>query len=59
MQLQVKLQKTVQLTSLEKNKQKRTYRLTYLEVLNCYIFNGDKLRNKVPLVYLRVSTIKR
>ena len=52
MQLQVKLQKTVELTSLEENKQKRTYRLTYLEVPNCYTFNGDKLRNKMPLVYL-------
>ena len=32
MQLQIKLQKTAEITYLEKNKQKTSYRLIYLEV---------------------------
>ena len=50
-QLELKLQKTVELTYLEANKQQTTYHLTYSEVSKCYVFSGDKLRNKMPLVY--------
>ena len=49
MQLQLKPQKTVELTCLEVNNHQTMYRLTYLEVSNCYVFTDEKLRNKEPL----------
>ena len=62
-QLQVKLEKTAEITYLDGNKQQARYRLTYLKILNkeeryyC-CFEGQRTGGKVNVTFLAVINKK-